>query len=95
MVPEAGTHLVKDVQEGPADGDISSIVYFDRKAIFKAFNGISQGLWISDGTEVGTQNLSNVVYIDILTAILITELSFTIINCISMEIRMPQVTSYG
>lgn len=60
----AGTHLVKDVREGPAD----SISYGSPPAYaagsgdkyyFSADDGHGSRLWSSDGTEAGTQKVSD------------------------------------
>ena len=61
---ETGTHMVKDIRTGvddkgnPADSDPIYLTSFQDKVFFRAFDGISNELWKSDGTEAGTVKLT-------------------------------------
>lgn len=61
----AGTELVKEITPGPDGSDVSGLQIFQQQVVFSAAIGSTSdqsnlqrlGLWISDGTEVGTHEL--------------------------------------
>ena len=54
----AGTRLVKDLDNSPADTELSLMQVLGDKLIF-AVDGAAAGLWVSDGTEEGTLKISD------------------------------------
>ena len=51
---DAGTVLVKDINPGPDWSAVSNLVELRGGVAFGAWNGVSWGLWVSDGSAAGT-----------------------------------------
>lgn len=57
----AGTHMVKDINEGIATSNIQYITRFNDRVVFGADDGENGNeLWISDGTEDGTYMVKDI-----------------------------------
>lgn len=51
---EDGTFLVKDIASGTQTSNLAGLVEMNGRLVFRAFNGITWQVWVSDGTSDGT-----------------------------------------
>lgn len=49
-----GTYLTKDIMSGQQTSNVAGLVELNGRVVFRAFNGVSWQVWVSDGTSDGT-----------------------------------------
>lgn len=59
----AGTKILKDINPGKDHGYPGRFIPYNNKLYFNAFDGVSEELWCTDGTAVGTIKVSNMNYL--------------------------------
>ncbi|MEQ9301266.1 MAG: T9SS type A sorting domain-containing protein [Cyclobacteriaceae bacterium] len=55
---EAGTFMLKDINQGSESMFIRSSVEVDGQLVFSTYDGISDGIWVTDGSVDGTQKVA-------------------------------------